>query len=78
MAGAWPVTGADRPGRPLRHPEIHVPRRRVAGLRSEKPLDVHADGEVYLRPGDGVRELTVELLPRRLRVKVCDPGASLP
>jgi len=60
------------------HPEIHVSRCRTARLRSERPLAAHADGEIYLRPEDGVREVTVELLPGRLRVQVCDPGSAPP
>ena len=60
-------------GGPPVHPGVHLSRCRSLRLRSENSLAAHSDGEVYLRPEEGVKELTVELLPRRLRVKVCDP-----
>jgi hypothetical protein len=37
-------------------------------------LTVHADGEIQVPPEDAIRELTIDILPERLRVKVCDPG----
>ena len=64
-------------GGPPVHPGVRLSRCSTLRLRSEAPLAAHSDGEIYLRPEDGVRELTVELLPKRLRVKVCDPAAIL-
>jgi diacylglycerol kinase family enzyme len=59
-------------GAPKRHPEVHVSQCRTLQVRSEKPLIVHADGEIQIRPEDGIHELTLEILPGRLRVKVCE------
>lgn len=64
-------------GGPPIHPGIRLSRCRTLRLRSEASLAAHSDGEVYLRPEDGVRELSVELLPKRLKVKVCDPDSIL-
>jgi diacylglycerol kinase (ATP) len=59
-------------GVPPCHPEIHVSQCRTLQVRSEKPLTVHADGEIQIGPEDGIHELMLEVLPRRLRVTVCD------
>jgi diacylglycerol kinase family enzyme len=53
---------------PADHPSLRLGRCRQAGVRSEVPLVVHSDGEFFCRPEDEVRELSVELLPGRLRV----------
>jgi len=60
-------------GVPQSHPEVHVSQCRTLQVRSERPLTVHADGEIEVRPADGIHELTIEILPHRLRVKMCDP-----
>jgi diacylglycerol kinase (ATP) len=60
-------------GVPGSHPEVHLSQCRTLQVRSEKPLTVHADGEIQVRPEDGIHELTIDILPRRLRVKVCEP-----
>jgi diacylglycerol kinase (ATP) len=60
-------------GVPQSHPQVRVSRCRTLHVRSEKPLTVHTDGEIQIRPEDGIHELTMDILPRRLRVKVCDP-----
>ena len=60
-------------GVPRSHPEVRVSRCRTLHVRSEKPLTVHADGEIQARPEDGIHEITIDILPRRLRVKMCDP-----
>lgn len=59
---------------PLDHPKIAVGRCRTAVIRCEDPICVHTDGEVFCSPGDGVRELTVTLLPSRLRVEFFPPA----
>jgi diacylglycerol kinase (ATP) len=61
-------------GVPPSHPEIRVSRCRTLQVRSKVPLTVHADGEIQVRPEDAIHELTIDILPERLRVKVCDPG----
>jgi diacylglycerol kinase (ATP) len=39
-------------------------------LRSEKPLVIHVDGEIYAGFGTDVRQLSIELLPAALEVMV--------
>ncbi len=60
-------------GVPQSHPEVRVSQCRTLRVRSEKALTVHADGEIQIRPEDEIHEITMDILPRRLRVKVCDP-----
>jgi diacylglycerol kinase family enzyme len=36
-------------------------------VQSPVPLRAHVDGEFFCQPEAGVRELTIELLPGRLR-----------
>ena len=49
-------------------------RARRIEVRSEAPLCVHADGEFVCVPEDGVKEIAVEVLPRRLTVEVYPPA----
>ncbi len=58
---------------PTDHPHLRRGRCGRASIRATTPLGVHTDGELFALPADGVRELDVELLPRRLRVEVCRP-----
>jgi diacylglycerol kinase (ATP) len=60
---------------PKSHPKVGLGRCRGAEVACESPLTVHTDGEFFCLPQDGCRELTVELLPRRLRV-FCRPTQS--
>ena len=59
---------------PENHPLIRLGRAARVDVASEAPLCVHADGEFVCVPVDGVRELTVEVLPTRLRVEVYPAG----
>jgi diacylglycerol kinase family enzyme len=59
---------------PTDHPKLAVGRCRSVAVRSEKPLRIHLDGEFVCQPEDGLREVTVELLPGRLRVETFAPG----
>jgi diacylglycerol kinase (ATP) len=59
---------------PERHPLLHLGRARRVEVHSEAPLCVHADGEFVCRPEDGIRQVAVEVIPRRLRVEVFPAG----
>ena len=59
---------------PEDHPLIRLGRARRIAVRSEAPLCVHADGEFFCLPADGVTELGVEVVPGRLRVEVYPPA----
>lgn len=61
-------------GPPTTHPEIRLGRCRSVRVRSPEPLPVHTDGELFCTLDDAVLELAIDLLPKRLRVKVCVPG----
>jgi diacylglycerol kinase family enzyme len=37
-------------------------------VTADRPLYIHADGEVYTAFGSDVRDLTLEILPEALRV----------
>jgi diacylglycerol kinase family enzyme len=53
---------------PRDHPNLWMGRCRRVCLRGEEDLIVHADGEMFCVPGEGVRGLEVELIPGALRV----------
>lgn len=59
---------------PENHKQLRLGRASRVEVRSEAPLCVHADGEFVCVPGDGLRELVVEVLPTRLRVEVYPPA----
>jgi diacylglycerol kinase family enzyme len=54
---------------PRHHPRLWMGRCRQVTVRSESPLAVHLDGEMFCVPADRVGELEVQLLPGRLRVR---------
>ncbi|MGD9856592.1 MAG: diacylglycerol kinase family protein [Planctomycetaceae bacterium] len=58
-------------GPPTNHPHITVRRCRRLHVESPEPLTIHADGEVVATRDDAVHGVTLEVLPLRLRVKVC-------
>lgn len=53
---------------PPDHPMIRQGRCREVRIRSEVPLWIHTDGELFAQPADKVTEVTIELLPSALRV----------
>lgn len=61
-------------GPPQNHPLVHSRRTHRVRVASDSPLTAHVDGEMFCVPSDGVRELTAELLPMRLRVQVVNPS----
>ena len=56
-------------GRLPPHPHLRQGRCREVRLRSEAPVPVHLDGEMFCEPRDGVRELEIRMLPGALRVR---------
>src|SRR5262245_46075228 len=59
---------------PEQHKLLHLGRARRVEVQSEVPLCVHADGEFVCRPQDGISQVAVEMVPRRLRVEVYPPA----
>jgi diacylglycerol kinase family enzyme len=54
---------------PADHPTIWLGRCRQIRVESEAPLTVHLDGEFFCTAADDVRQISVDLLPRKLRVQ---------
>lgn len=59
---------------PHNHPRIRLGVARKVTVRADVPLCVHADGEFFSRPGDGITSVMVEVVPHRLRVEVYRPA----
>lgn len=59
---------------PENHPLIVIGRARRVEVRSEAALCVHADGEFVCVPEEGVKEVAVEVLPKRMKVEVYQPA----
>ena len=59
---------------PEKHPLLALGQARRIEVVSEAPLCVHADGEFICVPEERVKEIVVEVLPRRLRVEVYPPS----
>lgn len=55
-------------GPPEVYPKIRQGRCRRVKLHSEMPLIVHADGEFFCVPEDGIQDLEIEILPGVLPV----------
>jgi diacylglycerol kinase (ATP) len=59
---------------PENHPLLHVGRAKRIEVQSEVALCVHADGEFVCVPSDGIKEVSVEVVPQRLKVEVYRAG----
>ena len=59
---------------PENHPRIRLGRARRIEFHCDRPLCVHADGEFFCVPADGITDVVVETVPARLRVEVYPPG----
>ena len=59
---------------PENHKLLRLGRARKIEVKCEEPICVHADGEFICVPEDGIREIEIEVVPRRLRVEVYPPA----
>lgn len=59
---------------PENHPRLGLGRAGRIEVTCGSPLCIHADGEFVCVPEDGVKEVAVEVLPRRLKVEVYPPA----
>ncbi|MFO0801521.1 MAG: diacylglycerol kinase family protein [Gemmataceae bacterium] len=59
---------------PEDHPLLHTGRAARITAAADEPLCIHADGEFFCTPADGIREVTIEVLPKRLKVEVFPPA----
>jgi YegS/Rv2252/BmrU family lipid kinase len=53
-------------GTHTRFSQVHTGRFRTLELKSDRPLLIHTDGEIFARASTDVRKLTVEILPQAL------------
>jgi diacylglycerol kinase family enzyme len=63
---------------PEKHRLIHLGLARRVSVRSETPLCAHADGEFVCIPSDQITEVSVEVVPQRLRVEIFRPTPNTP
>ena len=59
---------------PETHRLLTLGRARCIVVGCETPLCVHADGEFVCVPADGMKEVEIEVLPKRLKVEVFPPA----
>ena len=52
----------------LRSSGVSLQRCSSINIRSEEPLIVHLDGEIFAEPSDNVRELSATILPGAIRI----------
>lgn len=57
-------------GPPANHPRVNLGLCQSVRVMTPEPLTVHTDGEIFCRDSDGVTELDIQLLPRRLTVRL--------
>lgn len=53
-----------------RFPQVRINKFRELSMKSDRPLVIHTDGEIFAGFGTDVRELTVKVLPSALEVIV--------
>lgn len=58
-------------GAPSSYPGVELGQCRKISVKAKSDLISHIDGEFFCRPGEGIRELNVELLPGHLRIFKC-------
>jgi diacylglycerol kinase family enzyme len=63
-------------GPPLDYPKVRQGRCKRLHVESEAPLLVHTDGEFFCLPGDGVRELEIDVLPRAITVEAAGDASA--
>jgi len=56
---------------PQNHPELRLGRCNQVHVRCGQNLCIHTDGELFAVPADTIRELDIEIIPRRLCVEIC-------
>jgi YegS/Rv2252/BmrU family lipid kinase len=59
---------------PTNHKLVRLGRASRVTVQSDAPLCVHTDGEFVCVPADGIVEIAVQLLPKRLKVEVYPPA----
>jgi diacylglycerol kinase family enzyme len=54
---------------PLTHPKLRFGTGETVNVSGDTPLCVHADGEFFCKPDDGITAVRFETLPRKLMVE---------
>ena len=55
-------------GTHMRFPQIKMGTCKTFNIRSDRPMYVHADGEIFTSFGSNLKGLSFEILPKVLRV----------
>jgi diacylglycerol kinase family enzyme len=55
-------------GQHITAPFVHMRRGETIDVRSDVPLPVHVDGEIFARPENGVTKLSIRTIPGALPV----------
>lgn len=55
-------------GTHLRFEQVHLGTFKALRMKSDRPLYIHADGEIFTSFGSDVRDITFEVLPQALKV----------
>lgn len=58
-------------GPPTDHPQVALRQCHGLSVESPTPLTIHTDGEMFCETGDQITNVSIRLIPQRLRVKVC-------
>jgi diacylglycerol kinase family enzyme len=51
-----------------RFKEVTIDRCKKFSLTADRPLYIHADGEIFSGPGTDIREVSFEILPNALKI----------
>lgn len=54
---------------PTDHPRMWIGRCRQMDVTCETPMRIHLDGEFFCHPEDGIDQVSIRMLPGRLRVE---------
>ena len=63
-------------GPPPEYPKIRQGRCRRVKLYSEVPLIIHADGEFFCVPEDGIKDVEIEIVPGALGISPLSPAGE--
>ena len=63
---------------PTDHPRVWMGQCQRVHVESSVPVRIHVDGEFFCQPEEGISEVKIELLPRRLKVRTFPPGCWIP
>jgi YegS/Rv2252/BmrU family lipid kinase len=51
-----------------RYPEVRIGKFKTLHIQSDRPLNIHTDGEIFANPESNVREINIEILPGAIEI----------